>query len=151
MIELEHVTKLYGTVIGVNDITLSLAPGAYGLVGPNGSGKSTLLNLLTGQLRPTLGTLKVLGITPWDNARLFRRLGICPEYDILYPNVTGLDWVGYLMELHGFGRAEAERRAQHALERVGIGGRCRVPWASTPGGCGSGPSSPRPSPTIPSY
>ena len=60
MIQLQNVTKLYGRVIGVNDITLSLEAGAYGLLGPNGSGKSTLLNLITGQLKPTIGSVKVL-------------------------------------------------------------------------------------------
>ncbi len=68
MIELNSVTKLYGTVIGVNDLTISLEPGAYGLLGPNGSGKSTLLNLLTGQLRPTIGSVKIYGASPRNNA-----------------------------------------------------------------------------------
>ena len=55
MIRFEHVTKLYKTVIGVNDVSLDLTPGAYGLLGPNGSGKTTFINLLLGQLRPTIG------------------------------------------------------------------------------------------------
>jgi len=120
MIELQHVTKLYGSVIGVNDVTLSLGPGAYGLLGPNGSGKSTLLNLITGQLRPTLGSLSVLGERPWNSAPVLRRIGICPELDLLYPNVTGYDWVRYLMELHGFDRQEAAERAEKALHEVGM-------------------------------
>ena len=78
LMELENVTKLYGKVIGVNDITLSLPTGAYGLLGPNGSGKSTLLNLLTGQLKPTLGSLKILGQQPRNNARVYRQVGYCP-------------------------------------------------------------------------
>ncbi|MCX7800145.1 MAG: ATP-binding cassette domain-containing protein, partial [Fimbriimonadales bacterium] len=61
MIELRSVSHWYGQVIGVNDVTLSLPLGAYGLIGPNGSGKSTLLNLMTGQLRPTLGEVRVFG------------------------------------------------------------------------------------------
>jgi ABC-2 type transport system ATP-binding protein len=121
MIELRHVTKLYGPVIGVNDVTLSLEPGAYGLLGPNGSGKSTLLNLITGQLRPTQGSLSVLGHRPWNNAEVLRRIGICPELDLLYPNVTGFDWVCYLLQLHGFGRHEAVARAKTALDEVGMG------------------------------
>ncbi|MGQ9575468.1 MAG: ABC transporter ATP-binding protein [Thermoguttaceae bacterium] len=120
MIQLDHVTKLYGPVIGVNDLTMALERGAYGLLGPNGSGKTTLLNLITGQLRPTMGTVRVLGQPPMNNLDLFRRLGVCPERDALYPTVTGFDWVYYLMRLHGFRRREAAARAERALELVGM-------------------------------
>lgn len=121
MIDLTNVTKLYGAVIGVNDITLSLGPGAYGLLGPNGSGKTTLLNLITGQLRPTMGEIGVLGESPWRNDAILRRIGLCPAVDLTTTNVTGLEWVRYLVELHGYRRAEAARRAESALERVGVG------------------------------
>ncbi|MFW6169705.1 MAG: ABC transporter ATP-binding protein [Planctomycetota bacterium] len=120
MIELESITKLYGTVIGVNDMSLSLGPGAYGLVGPNGSGKTTLLNLITGQLRPTMGRVRVLGYSPWNRDALLRMIGLCPAVDVYYPNVTGLEWVTYLVQLHGFGRREARRRAAASLEAVGL-------------------------------
>jgi len=120
MIDLEQATKLYGTVIGVNDVTLSLERGAHGLLGPNGSGKTTLLNLICGQLRPTLGSVRVLGMRPWNNRLVLRRIGVCPEQDVLYPNVTGFQWVRYLMELHGFGRREAGRRAERSLDEVGM-------------------------------
>ncbi len=122
MIQLEYVTKLYGTVIGVNDINLSLTPGAYGLVGPNGSGKTTLLNLITGQLRPTMGNVRVLGYSPWNRDSLLRMIGLCPAVDVLYPNVSALEWVSYLVELHGYSRREARRRAAQSLEDVGMGG-----------------------------
>ena len=118
MLELQRVTKLYGTVIGVNDISLSLPRGAYGLVGPNGSGKSTLLNLITGQLRPTLGSVHVLEETPWNNSAVLRQIGMCPEQDVLYPNVSGLEWVAFLLELHGWRR----RRGREP-------GKCSSRWA----------------------
>lgn len=120
MIQLDHVTKLYGPVIGVNDVDLTLEPGAYGLLGPNGSGKSTLLNLISGQLRPTLGRVRIFGEKPWNNRAVHQRIGLCPEQDVLYPNVTGFQWVRYLLELHRFGRREAGRRAEEALDRVGL-------------------------------
>lgn len=120
MIALDHVTKLYGPVIGVNDITLSLPQGAYGLIGPNGSGKTTLLNLVTGQLWPTLGKVRVFDAGPCNNPAVLRRLGVCPEHDVLYPDVTGLEWVTHLMRLHGFGRGEARRRAEATLDRLGM-------------------------------
>jgi ABC-2 type transport system ATP-binding protein len=120
MIFLEHATKLYGSVIGVNDLTLSLEQGAYGLIGPNGSGKSTLLNLLTGQLWPTLGAVRTLGGDPCNNPDVLRRLGVCPEMDVLYGNVSGVDWVTYLLRLHGFGLREAKARAEQTLEKLGM-------------------------------
>lgn len=120
MIHLDHVTKLYGTVIGVNDLTVSVRHGAHGLVGPNGSGKTTLLRMLTGQLYPTLGRVRVLGKDPWNNAELLRAVGFCPEHDALYNNVSGLEWVRFLLELHGFSRHEARLRAEQTLEQVGL-------------------------------
>jgi ABC-2 type transport system ATP-binding protein len=104
----------------VNDITASLQPGAYGLLGPNGSGKTTLLNLLTGQLRPTLGSVRVLDLNPFNNAELYRKIGVCPAVEALYLNVSGFDWVRYLLELYGFGRGEAGERAERALDTVGM-------------------------------
>jgi ABC-2 type transport system ATP-binding protein len=120
MIELRNVTKLYGRVIGVNDFTLTLGPGAYGLLGPNGSGKSTLLNLITGQLRPTLGTVRVMGESPRNNANLFRRLGYCPGSEGLYSNVSGFEWVKYLQQLQGMTAVDAERAATRSLDLVGM-------------------------------
>jgi ABC-2 type transport system ATP-binding protein len=127
MLELENVTKLYKTVIGVNDVTVSLESGAYGLLGPNGSGKSTLLNLITGQLRPTLGSVRTLGLNPANNLELRRKIGVCPEHDLAYTSVSALDWLIYLLKLHGFGRRDARRRAERALEQVQLTAAMRRP------------------------
>ncbi|HEY0983113.1 MULTISPECIES: ABC transporter ATP-binding protein [unclassified Schlesneria] len=120
MIELHNVTKLYGKVIGVNDFTLTLEPGAYGLLGPNGSGKSTLLNLITGQLRPTLGTVRVMGRSPRNNVQLFRQLGYCPGGEGMYSDVSGYEWVRYLQQLQGMSAHAAKSAAETALELVGM-------------------------------
>ncbi len=130
MIELKNVTKLYGKVIGVNDFTLTLEPGAYGLLGPNGSGKSTLLNLITGQLRPTLGTVRILGRSPRNNARLFRQLGYCPGGEGMYSDVTGYDWVRYLQRLHGMTVHEADSAAKSSLALVGMEAAMNRPISS---------------------
>ncbi|MFO1007670.1 MAG: ABC transporter ATP-binding protein [Planctomycetaceae bacterium] len=127
MIELTNVTKLYGKVIGVNDFTLSLGAGAYGLLGPNGSGKSTLLNLITGQLRPTQGTVRVLGESPCNNASLYRRLGYCPGGEGLYADVSALEWVKYLQQLQGMTAAQADAASKTALELVGMSGAMHRP------------------------
>ncbi|MBM3997923.1 MAG: ABC transporter ATP-binding protein [Planctomycetes bacterium] len=120
MIDLIHATKLYGPVIGVNDIDLRLETGAYGLLGPNGSGKTTFLNLVIGQLRPTLGRVRVFGETPWNNHDLFRRVGVCPAQEVLYANVSGFEWVEYGLKLQGIEPGRAARMAELALERTGM-------------------------------
>lgn len=130
MIELANVTKLYGKVIGVNDITLSLPSGAYGLLGPNGSGKSTMLNLITGQLGPTMGTVKIWGQSPQNNAALFRRLGYCPGTEGLYANISGHEWVRYLQQLQGMSFSQATAAAEKSLELVGMSDAMHRPIAS---------------------
>ena len=127
MLSFQSVTKLYGNVLGVNDITLSLAPGAYGLLGPNGAGKSSLLNLIIGQLRPTRGTVEVLGMSPRNNPDLYRRLGFCPGFEGMYSSICGLDWVIFLLEMQGFGRAAAKSRALECMEIVGMTDGMRRP------------------------
>lgn len=119
LIQTRALTKLYGPVIGVNDVTLDLEPGVHGLLGPNGAGKSTFLKLLTGQLRPSEGDLTVLGERPWNNPELFRRVGLCPEQDAFYWFMTGFEFVELLACAAGFTRAEARDRAGHALELAG--------------------------------
>lgn len=118
LLELQNVTRLYGIVIGVNDVTLSLPNGAHGLLGPNGAGKTTLLNLITGQLSPTIGGLKVLGMTPRSQPELLQRLGYLPGSEGMYADVSALEWVTYLTRIQGFDAGQAHRLALQALERV---------------------------------
>ncbi|MGB0598872.1 MAG: ABC transporter ATP-binding protein [Rubripirellula sp.] len=120
MIRLNHVSKLYGEVIGVNDLTIDLPDGAFGVVGPNGSGKTTLINLMTGQLRPTLGQVEVFGSDPWRHRRLLGRIGLCPATDVLYPNVTARQWVTYQVRLHGIEHRQCRELALESLELVGM-------------------------------
>jgi ABC-2 type transport system ATP-binding protein len=120
VLQLEHVTKLYGTVMGVNDITCSLAPGGYGLIGPNGAGKTTLLHLLVGILQPTLGVVRVLRQDPHQRKRLLDQIGYCPAQDGLYGYVTGYQWVRYLLELRGVSARQAAERAEQVLCEVGL-------------------------------
>ncbi len=76
LVVLENVSRFYGEVLGVNRVTLSIPPGITSLVGPNGSGKTTLMNLMTGLVRPTRGTIRVLGIAPDDPERLVPHAGL---------------------------------------------------------------------------
>ena len=119
-IQFQGVTKLYGKVLGVNDITLELPRGAYGLLGPNGAGKSTLLNLLTGQLLPTRGTVRVLSLNPRNNPELMRRIGFCPGFEGMYASISGIEWVIYLLEMQGYASCKARQRALECMELVGM-------------------------------
>ena len=77
----DNVSKFYGEVVGVNRVHLSIPPGITSLVGPNGSGKTTLMNLMTGLLRPTRGSVRLLGIPADRPEELFRAVGYCSQYD----------------------------------------------------------------------
>lgn len=120
LLELEHVSRFYKTIIGVGDLHLQLEKGAYGLIGPNGAGKTTFINLIVGMLRPSIGRLRVLGHNPVRQRAVLRRIGLCPASDILYPNISALQWVQYMTGLHGFGQAESRQRAYDSLVEVGM-------------------------------
>ena len=115
-----HLSKWYGQVIGLNDVTLTVPAGITGLLGPNGAGKSTFLKLITGQLKPSKGDVTVLGEPIWGNPALYFRLGFCPEQDAFYERMTGLEWVSALVRLNGVGERDALEMARRALENVDL-------------------------------
>lgn len=118
LIEMKNVSKLYGNVIGLNDVSITLEPGVYGLLGPNGSGKTTFINLIMGQLRPSIGKVRVFDSNPsWDGAYL-SRIGLCPATDIYVPQMTGLQWVTHQVALYGYSLTRARQLAIEALELV---------------------------------
>ncbi len=81
LVQADHLSKWYGQVSGLNDVTVSIPRGITGLLGPNGAGKSTFMKLMTGQLKPSKGTVRVLGEPIWGNPSVFARIGFCPEQD----------------------------------------------------------------------
>jgi ABC-2 type transport system ATP-binding protein len=118
IISAEHLSKWYGQVIGLNDVTLTVPAGITGLLGPNGAGKSTFMKLITGQLKPSQGTILVLGERIWRNPALYFQIGFCPEQDAFYERMTGLEWLVALVRLNGVGDGEADAMARKALEQV---------------------------------
>ncbi|MDE3156657.1 MAG: ABC transporter ATP-binding protein [Acidobacteriota bacterium] len=120
VVQAEHLSKWYGQVIGLNDVTVTVPPGVTGLLGPNGAGKSTLLKLLTGQLKPSHGTLAVLGGPIWGRPEVFRRIGFCPEQDAFYERMTGANWIAGLLRLNGLDEAASREAAARALEQVDL-------------------------------
>ena len=116
----DHLSKWYGQVIGLNDVTLNVPPGITGLLGPNGAGKSTFMKLVTGQLKPSQGEITVLGEAIWRNPALYFRIGFCPEQDAFYERMTGLEWVTSLVRLNGVDERQATEMARRALETVDL-------------------------------
>ena len=119
-ISVANVSKFYGEVLGVNRVSVEIQPGLTGLVGPNGSGKSTLMHLLCGLLRPTRGTISILGVPADRPEELFRLLGYCTQYDSFPNGATGYGFLTHTLALHGFDRSDADRRTREILERVGL-------------------------------
>src|SRR5262249_35904021 len=119
----QRVSKWYGPVIGVNQVTLELRSGITGLVGANGAGKSTLMRLITGHLRPDLGQVTIRGIDSWSS-QAKRLIGYCPSADAFYEEMSGRQFVEAMARLCGFSGSVARQRAEQALERVGMADRC---------------------------
>lgn len=122
----DRVTKFYGPVIGVNEVSCRIEPGITGLLGANGAGKSTLINLASGQLRPSLGEVRIGTDRAWSTAAK-RSLGFCPDLNSFYEEMTGREFVLTMTLLYGYSRREAKARSEHALEEVGmieLAGRC---------------------------
>jgi len=123
VILLDHASRWYGQVIGLNDVSAQIGPGLTALLGMNGAGKSTMLRMITGQLRPTTGNVTVFGMEPFANANVYRRIGYCPEIDNFYEHMTGRYFVYHLARLAEFSREEANRRTEEVLQTVGMAER----------------------------
>jgi ABC-2 type transport system ATP-binding protein len=127
VLELDNLSKWYGEVIGLNRVSAVIGKGMTGLLGPNGAGKSTLMGLATGQLRPSQGSIRVLGAGPWDNPKMLSRVGFCPEGDRFWGRMTGLDFVTFLAKLSGLRGGDARRAALSAIEAVDLTAHMRRP------------------------
>ncbi len=120
MIVFDDVSKFYGDILGVNRVNLQIAPGITSLVGPNGAGKSTLMNLMTGLLRPTRGSITILGIRTDEPERLFRKLGYCTQFDSFPRGLTGREFIRSFLLVNGLSRKKADELTVTALERVSL-------------------------------
>ncbi len=116
----DRVSKWYGQVIGLNDVSVTVPTGVTGLLGPNGAGKSTFMKLITGQLKPSKGTVNVLGEPIWRNPHLYFQIGFCPEQDAFYERMTGLEWVRSLVRLNGLSEKDADDAARRAIAAVDL-------------------------------
>ena len=135
------VAKWYGNVVAVNDVTFGLEPGVTGLLGPNGAGKSTLLHLVAGLLRPSAGTVSVDGRPTFGDPAVYRRVGLVPEREAIFPYLTAREFVRLSAQLQGLplgsgavdralGTVELSMAADRALATYSKGMRQRAKVAA---------------------
>jgi ABC-2 type transport system ATP-binding protein len=113
-IELSNVSRWYGNVVAVNDISMTIGPGVTGLLGPNGAGKSTIIHMIAGFLAPSKGTLTVGDAPSWGRPDVYKTLGLVPERDSVYAFLTGEQFVQATARLHKL--SDAETATRHAIE-----------------------------------
>ncbi|MDA0269551.1 MAG: ABC transporter ATP-binding protein [Chloroflexi bacterium] len=118
-ITLEGVSKWYGNVVAVNDVSFEIGPGITGLLGPNGAGKSTILHMMGGLLRASAGAVSVLGEPAAGNPEVYRKVGIVLEREAVYGTLTGWDFVRMNARLHGLPDVDAATR--RAIDLVDMG------------------------------
>jgi ABC-2 type transport system ATP-binding protein len=118
VIQTQNLSKWYGNVLGLSDVTLEIEPGITGILGPNGAGKSTFLKLITGQIKPNIGRALIHGQKIWNNYALFAQIGFCPEQDSFYEELTGWQFLISLLKLHHFSSEKIKEKAEKALDIV---------------------------------
>ncbi len=123
VIETDGLSKWFGEVVAVNNLSVALEPGVTGLLGPNGAGKSTFIRLVLGLYHPSRGTVKVFGETPRNNLDVLRRLSFCPESDHFFEGATGYSFVYWTNRYSGMATRDARIKAIEACERVGMAHR----------------------------
>ncbi|MFN0147625.1 MAG: ABC transporter ATP-binding protein [Dehalococcoidia bacterium] len=114
-IAVEDVSRWYGNVVAVNEMSFTVGPGITGLLGPNGAGKSTLLHMLSGFLRTSKGEVRVYGEPAWRNPAIYARVGLVPEREAVYPFLTGYEFVKLSAELHRLPDPDAATRRAIAI------------------------------------
>jgi ABC-2 type transport system ATP-binding protein len=118
-VELREVSRWYGNVVAVNDITMTLGPGVTGLLGPNGAGKTTVLHMMAGFLAPSKGEVLVGGQPAWRNPPVYRELGIVVEREAVHGFLSGWDFVLASARLHKLpDPVAAARRAVELVDMV---------------------------------
>lgn len=120
VVQAQELSRWYGIVMGLNNVSFQIATGLTGLVGPNGAGKSTLIQIITGQLQPSSGMLTVFGEAPWNNPRLIQRIGYCPEREGVPKELRPIDWLRGLAWLSGLSGPAAAARVEATLDQVGL-------------------------------
>jgi ABC-2 type transport system ATP-binding protein len=123
IIQVANLTKHYGEVLAVNDISFSVRQGElFGFLGPNGAGKTTTINMLTGLARLDAGKIRISGIECTSNPKAAQHLiGVVPDESNLYPELTGFENLCFCAALYGIRKKERQKRARELLGTFGLG------------------------------
>ena len=117
-IEVRNVSKWFGSVVAVNDISMHVPPGITGLLGPNGAGKTTLLRMITGLSAPSSGEVRIFGEPIRNNVQLYSRLGVMSEHESVYQFLTGRQFVEFAANLHNL--TPPGPAVDRAIDAVGL-------------------------------
>lgn len=120
LLAVERLTKSYGDVVALNEVTFTISSGITGILGENGAGKSTAIKILLGLLQPTSGTAAVLGQNASDSVSVRARVGYMPEHDCLPSQVSAAEFLTHMAEVSGLPPAMALTRAADTLRHVGL-------------------------------
>jgi ABC-2 type transport system ATP-binding protein len=120
LLAVEHLTKRYGSVVALNDVSFHLTDGITGLLGENGAGKSTAIKILLGLTRPTSGSARVLGQDAFESVSVRARIGYMPEHDCLPSQVSAAEFLTHMAEVSGLPPSMARTRAADTLRHVGL-------------------------------
>jgi ABC-2 type transport system ATP-binding protein len=120
VIVVDGVSKWFGSVVAVNDVSFAVTPGITGLLGPNGAGKTTLLRLICGLASPSQGRVRVLGVDPRETRDVYRRIGVMSEHESTYDLLTGRELVELSARLRG--ARDIPAAARIALAHVDMAG-----------------------------
>lgn len=120
-LKLEHLCKQYGTKCAVNDVSVNLKPGVYGLLGANGAGKTTLMRMICGVLKPTSGSIKLNGKTMEElGEQYYTHLGYMPQDFGFYPDFTAREFMHYMAAVKGLGDKGAKAKTEQLLTMVNL-------------------------------
>jgi ABC-2 type transport system ATP-binding protein len=118
VIRVEGVSRWFGSVVAVSDVTFDIMPGVTGLLGPNGAGKTTLLRMMTGLAEVSDGTVTMFGEPVRDNPPLYRRIGVMSEHETVYSFMRGRDFVRMMGRLRGV--SDLDAAVDRAIELVNL-------------------------------
>jgi ABC-2 type transport system ATP-binding protein len=120
VIVIERLSKWYGRIIAVNDVSISISRGVTGLLGPNGAGKSSLIRCISGHLLPSLGVVTVQGERPWRNPAVAKNIGLCTDLGWLMDELTPTEFISFDLRIRGASETESRERAADSLAQFDL-------------------------------